>query len=213
MTNTTIEIRKRPVQARSKARVDAILMAAKNIISEVGSDGLKMSVLAQQAKVPIGTVYQFFPNKSAVIHTLVQSTMDDLSAGLAHQFEGTQDLRDATTRLERAVAEYCQLMREEPVIRDILTSTQGDNKLRALDRQDSERNGEMLFAALSPFVAVKMYDAFRITCFLNVHLVGALARLCSAVDEDTASALQAQFIQSTKRDLMTFAPTQQETSK
>ena len=76
MVETSIDVRKRPVQTRSKARVDAILNTAKDIISEIGSDGLKMSALAERAHVPIGTIYQFFPNKSAVIQQCTELLTD-----------------------------------------------------------------------------------------------------------------------------------------
>lgn len=93
-------------------------------------------------------------------------------------------------------------MRDEPVIRDFLSSTQGDKNLRALDRIDSAQNGTMLFEALKLFVPESRGGDFRAMCFLNVHLTGALALLCSTLDEDTAATMQAQFIASTKRDLM-----------
>lgn len=204
MSQASIEIRKRPVQARSKARVEAILDAARTLISEVGSDGMKMNALAQQAGVPIGTVYQFFPNKSAVIHTLVQATLDELSHGLREQFKDVASIDDAATRLGHAVANYCRYMRDEPLTRDILSSTQGDKNLRALDRQDSQRNSEMMFSVIAPFVRETHHEALKAMCLMNVHLTGSLARFCSTIDATSAALMRTQFIESIQRDLRAF---------
>lgn len=204
MTASSIEVRKRPVQARSRARVETILNTAKDIISEVGSDGLKMNALAQRAEVPIGTVYQFFPNKSAVIHTLVKATMDQVRMGLEKQFKDMQSLDDAAMRIENAVRGYCTFLNAEPMVRDILSSTQGDKNLRALDHQDSGQNGEMLFERLKIYVADSDHERFRAMCFLNMHLTGSLARLTVAIDDETAELIQTQFIASAQRDLLAF---------
>jgi AcrR family transcriptional regulator len=207
MADESIEVRKRPVQARSKARVDAILNAAKDIISDVGSDGMKMNALAKRAEVPIGTVYQFFPNKSAVIHTLVQTTLDELSVGLQEQFKDVSSIEDATQRLGNAITNYCRYLRDVPITSDILSSTQGDKNLRALDHQDSLRNGKILFDAVAPFVTESDHAALNVMCFMNVHLTGSLARLCSTTDRKTATSMQDQFIASTQRDLRCFGKT------
>ncbi|MFK7752268.1 MAG: TetR family transcriptional regulator [Sedimentitalea sp.] len=206
MADASIEIRKRPVQARSKARVEAILNAAKTIISEVGSDGMKMNALAQQAGVPIGTVYQFFPNKSAVIHTLVHTTLDELSHALQDQFKDVVSVEDAAVRLGDAVRNYCRHLRDDPITSDILASTQGDKNLRALDQQDSLRNSDMMFGVIAPLVCETQHKALETLCFMNVHLTGSLARFCATLDPTRAASMQAQFIKSIQRDLRAFSP-------
>ena len=204
MSDTSVEVRKLPVQARSRARVETILNVAKEIIQEVGSDGLKMNALAQRAEVPIGTVYQFFPNKSAVIHTLVTAAMEQTRAGLDAQFDGVQSLDDAADRLDQAVRGYYQFLKEEPVVRSILGSTQGDKKLQTLDQEDSRQNGEMLFERLKDFVAPKDHKRLSAMLFLNAHLTGSMTRLAAMEDPNTAQQLQDVFIDSIQRDLLSF---------
>ena len=58
---------KMPVQARSRATVDAIIQAATYILTEEGWDGLTTNAIAERAGVNIGSLYQYFPNKEAVI--------------------------------------------------------------------------------------------------------------------------------------------------
>ena len=206
MSHASAVVRKKPVQARSRARVETILNVAKEIIAEVGSDGLKMNALAQRADVPIGTVYQFFPNKSAVIHTLVTATMEQTRAGLEAQFEDIQSLEDAATRIDQAVRGYYQFLKEEPIVSSILGSTQGDKKLQALDQEDSRLNGAMMFDRLKKFVAQEDHDRLSVMLFLNAHLTGSLTRLAAMEDAGIAEKLQQTFIASVQRDLTAFSP-------
>lgn len=62
--------RKIPAQARSRATVDAIIQAATYILIRVGWEGLTTNAIAERAGVNIGSLYQFFPNKEAVIAEL-----------------------------------------------------------------------------------------------------------------------------------------------
>jgi len=67
---STIKPRKTPAQARSRATVDAVIQAATYILTEVGWEGLTTNAIAERAGVNIGSLYQFFPNKEAVIAEL-----------------------------------------------------------------------------------------------------------------------------------------------
>lgn len=63
-------LRKKPKQARSQKRVDQILDAAAQLFAEVGYETATTNAIAARAEVPIGSLYQFFPNKEAVIDAL-----------------------------------------------------------------------------------------------------------------------------------------------
>jgi AcrR family transcriptional regulator len=67
---STVNPRKIPAQARSRATVDAIIQAATYILTEAGWEGLTTNAIAERAGVNIGSLYQFFPNKEAVIAEL-----------------------------------------------------------------------------------------------------------------------------------------------
>src|SRR5262245_32760547 len=63
---------KMPTQQRSRERVERMLAAASELIAGGGSDSMKMSEVAERAGVPIGSLYQFFPDKGAIIRTLAE---------------------------------------------------------------------------------------------------------------------------------------------
>ncbi|MEM7282541.1 MAG: TetR/AcrR family transcriptional regulator [Pseudomonadota bacterium] len=64
-------LRKLPHQARSTERVISILDAATKICLEQDLDQINTAAVANQTNLPIGTVYQFFENREAVIRALV----------------------------------------------------------------------------------------------------------------------------------------------
>ena len=72
----TLNPRKTPVQARSTASVDAILEATLQVLLEVGKERLTTTRVAQRAGVSVGTLYQYFPNKSALLQALLRKHFD-----------------------------------------------------------------------------------------------------------------------------------------
>src|ERR1700742_2470394 len=66
-SQVVLEPRKSPVQARSAASVDAILDATIQILLRVAKEQLTTTRVAARAGVSVGTLYQYFPNKSALL--------------------------------------------------------------------------------------------------------------------------------------------------
>jgi AcrR family transcriptional regulator len=69
---TLLEQRKTPVQARSVASVDAILEATLQVLLQVGKERLTTTRVARRAGVSVGTLYQYFPNKSALLQAALK---------------------------------------------------------------------------------------------------------------------------------------------
>lgn len=64
--------RKKPRQERSRATVDAILEAAAHILVAHGYEATTTRQVAERAGVSIGSLYQYFPNKEALITALME---------------------------------------------------------------------------------------------------------------------------------------------
>jgi len=65
--------RRVPVQERSERRVATLLGHAEVLIGEVGYEAATMTEIAERAGTSIGAVYQYFPNKEAIIQALRDS--------------------------------------------------------------------------------------------------------------------------------------------
>jgi AcrR family transcriptional regulator len=63
-------LRNEPVQARSTARLSALLDAAAQIVDEIGYERLTTAMVAERAGASIGTVYRYFPDRIAVLQAL-----------------------------------------------------------------------------------------------------------------------------------------------
>jgi AcrR family transcriptional regulator len=73
-----LQPRKLPVQARSTASVDAILEATIQVLLGVGKERLTTTKVAMRAGVSVGTLYQYFPNKSALLQAALRRHMDEV---------------------------------------------------------------------------------------------------------------------------------------
>jgi AcrR family transcriptional regulator len=77
-----LEPRKSPVQARSTASVDAILEATIQVLLNVGKEQLTTTKVALRAGVSVGTLYQYFPNKSALLQAVLKRHMDEITEAI-----------------------------------------------------------------------------------------------------------------------------------
>ena len=68
-----IEPRRHPRQDRSRAKVNSILAAAADICAGRGIDALTTNAVAARAGVSIGSLYQYFPGKEALLAALIRS--------------------------------------------------------------------------------------------------------------------------------------------
>lgn len=62
--------RKTPSQSRSRVTVDVIFEATIQVLLSQGMTGLTTTSVAERAGVSVGTMYQYFPNKQALVHAL-----------------------------------------------------------------------------------------------------------------------------------------------
>jgi AcrR family transcriptional regulator len=65
-----ISLRKRPKQARSSELVAAILQAAVQVLAKEGAQRFTTARVAERAGVSVGSLYQYFPNKAAILFRL-----------------------------------------------------------------------------------------------------------------------------------------------
>jgi AcrR family transcriptional regulator len=74
-----LEPRKSPVQARSTASVDAILEATIQVLLSEGKERLTTTKVASRAGVSVGTLYQYFPNKSSLLQAALKRHMVEVA--------------------------------------------------------------------------------------------------------------------------------------
>lgn len=89
-------MRKKPQQARSRQLVDALIEATSKVIAQRGLDGTTTPAIAEAAGVSVGSLYQYFDGKDALITALLDKLVADLARLLDLQADtaATMSLRD-----------------------------------------------------------------------------------------------------------------------
>jgi AcrR family transcriptional regulator len=77
--------RKQPAQARARATVQAILDATAQVLVELGYERATTNVIARRAGVSIGSLYQYFPNKEALVTALAERHMGEVATMLVRE--------------------------------------------------------------------------------------------------------------------------------
>lgn len=78
-------LKKAPKQERSRFLFDSIVQAAQNIFSH--SQDISINKIAEKAGVSIGSLYQYFPNKDAIIDEIGRRTVGDRIAEFEKKLE------------------------------------------------------------------------------------------------------------------------------
>lgn len=103
--------RKLPKQGRSKVLVDAIVEACENILARGDTEQLTTNYIAEVAGVNIGSLYQYFPNKEAVLATVFTRKMAAERAEFADQ-SNKRILAQSALSLSAALAEVIRVKAE-----------------------------------------------------------------------------------------------------
>lgn len=99
-----ISSRKAPKQARSTELVAAILEAAVQVLAREGAQRFTTARVAEKAGVSVGSLYQYFPNKAAILFRLQSDEWRQTHAML------TDILGDAAPNAKRPLCEEPSMM-------------------------------------------------------------------------------------------------------
>lgn len=70
-------LRKRPSQSRSRALVDAVEQACLQILDAKGEASLTVALISELSGVAVGSIYQYFPSKDAIVALLYERVLDE----------------------------------------------------------------------------------------------------------------------------------------
>jgi AcrR family transcriptional regulator len=108
-----ITLRNEPVQARSTARLAALLDGAASIIDEIGYERLTTAMVADRAGASIGTVYRYFPDRIALLQALGARNLERLLANVTDEI-GKPAHADAHSAVNGALDAIIDAHRSEP---------------------------------------------------------------------------------------------------
>jgi AcrR family transcriptional regulator len=124
--------RKLPKQSRSRESVEAILQAAAQVFERHGYAAGTTNRIAARAGVSIGTLYQYFPNKDAILVALVREHLAEGIAALGPHIQSLQQGARFEDVLPGIVQAMVSLHSTAPTLHRVLfEETQLPRSLRA----------------------------------------------------------------------------------
>ena len=137
-----------PTQQRSRERFEKILECAAALMAEKGSEAFRMSDVVERSGVPFGSLYQYFPDKTAIIGTLAERYNAVGRDCVRRDLAMVKTARDLHPALCRITDSYYRMFTDVPVMRDIWQATQADRTLQKLDEEDGAYLAGLLGDAL-----------------------------------------------------------------
>lgn len=176
-------LRRVPVQGRSLARVHRMLDACAELVDEVGYDGLTTTLLAERASVAIGSVYQFFPDKRAIVQALAMRNVEAYVARVSDRIkDGT--LAEWSAAIDVAMDEYIDMHRTIPGFRTLHFGDVVDRYLLDEERDNDTVIAEQLGGLLVHAYGLPDSPMLRLSLSIAVELGDALIKLAFRRDPD-----------------------------
>lgn len=141
-------VRRQPAQQRSRERLDRILEVAQQLIAEKGSEHVRMSEIAELAEISIGSLYQYFPDKRAIVRTLAGLYAAESRRCVREALEAVQNRAQLLDAFASLVDQYYEIVLDKPVMRDISSALRSDKELTSIEIAESKACGALLAAAI-----------------------------------------------------------------
>lgn len=188
----TSHLRNRPRQARSAARVELLLDVAEAVFEEVGYDTATTNLVAQRAGVPVGTLYRWFPDKSALAEALADrylAQLLDLYDDLLGSIEPGERASEFLRRVLDTLAEETRDLRALPAL--LLSAMVPGNRSSAGNRLRDGLQDQIkgLIELRVPGVTEEVRDRTAEVCVTLSHLV-----MASAQDDGAEGAVAAEYV-------------------
>ena len=160
-----ISSRKRPKQARSTELVAAILEAAAQVLAKEGAPRFTTARVAERAGVSVGSIYQYFPNKAAILFRLQSDEWRGTSELLRVMLEDVQ--RPPLERLRAVVQAFVRSECDEAAMRVALNDAAPLYR-DAPEAREARASGDR---TMQVFMREALPEASESTCALAADLI------------------------------------------
>jgi AcrR family transcriptional regulator len=189
-----LEPRKSPVQARSAASVDAILEATIQVLLNVGKERLTTTRVASRAGVSVGTLYQYFPNKSALLQAALKRHLAEVTDAveLACKEQKGRTLRQMVTALITAFLQAkVRDAKTSVALYSVSSDVDGANIVQQMGIRSNKAIVRMLASACEPLNT----DPQLVASMLQGAMVGVSRRMLeSGAPEKQLDLLRSELI-------------------
>lgn len=193
-----LQPRRRPVQQRSKERYARILQTARDRLLKSGLEALTSELIAADAELPVGTVYQFFPNKFAIVCELnlldTVSITDELDT-----FATKIPTPDWQELLEVLIDHLAEAWSKDPSRRAVWYAMQATHATRHAASVHQQMLVDRVIYVLSPLTPKMAHDERETIAQVVVHTVYSMLNFSVRDDQPHPAA-----VTETKRMILSY---------
>ncbi|MGQ0629844.1 MAG: TetR family transcriptional regulator [Sporichthyaceae bacterium] len=182
------------MQRRSVERVQRMLDAAQELVGEQGYDALTTTLIAERADVSIGSLYQFFPDKQAVVRAVALRNLERFSDRLS-SLVSTGEFVDWWDLVSAIIDEFVEMHHETPGFNIIRFGDVADMYLLDPVRDNDTVVADRFLELLGPLTGHEPTETTRMDMVIAVKVSDALTRY--AFDRDPQG--DAAVLEETKR--------------
>ena len=169
--------------------MELILSTTRELIGERGNDAVSMREIAAGAGVPISSVYQYFPDKGALLMAIMEDYYDRIHHTLGEAIKDVRDVDGLIRVVPEILKTFAEFFRRDPALANIWAGIQADPRLVDQDAADSYRNAELFSNALLPLVPGLRKSDIKAFALFFTHTTGGIIRFSLLVDEKDGRAL------------------------
>jgi AcrR family transcriptional regulator len=140
------QLKRKPQQERSLARLERVLEASLRLFAARGYESVSMREIAREAKMPIATVYQYFPMKLAIVREMWSRYTSSITGVLAQGIQ--RSLNEGTNHsdelIEIIIDRMAELQASNPAFIEIWSCVAASMELRALNVEDTLHSARLI---------------------------------------------------------------------
>ena len=193
-SQVVLEARKSPVQARSAASVDAILDATIQVLLRVGKERLTTTRVALRAGVSVGTLYQYFPNKSALLQAALKRHLSEVTDAVelvCKEQEGRTLRQMATALITAFLQAKMRNAKTSVALYSVSSDVDGAKIAQQMGIRSNKAIVQMLTTASEPLTT----DPQLVSSMLQGVMVGVSRRMLeSGAPEEQLDTLRRELI-------------------
>jgi AcrR family transcriptional regulator len=167
--------RRVPTQARAHATIEAIFEATARIIERDGVAALNTNVIAERAGLSIGTLYEYFPNKEAVLIAMARRRLAQDERVIRQALHDAID-DPAAPLIRIAIRTLVALQRERPKVRRAIMAVHLASGLSSEHAKPVQEIAQLLWARSASIQRTTSFPLSRASLFVVTRAVIGVIR-------------------------------------